>query len=270
MTIIGILLPSSRPAPQSAAGYAERWRTDGPRQNRASRRRSFASRIGRSPAARRRPDAQWRIGAASRRPSGRARGRLARCGFAPAPRRAALRAALEASPDAAGTSLPLWPRAVALVERGTPSDMLPKLNYLGISRGFEFSRPCVRCPRPAPEAIAICRSRWRGRTVGRCPVRRSCNGLDAVRILCRATVEHVAPRVRAVTRRGGVRGFVPPQRDARARAGRPATTRRQHGFPSGRIALGAARALQHRSSTGSRGWPIRRFRRWCLDHAWGR
>jgi hypothetical protein len=70
-------------------------------------------------------------------------------------------------PDVAGTGRRL--RAARTVEREGSSDMLPRLNCLGISRGFEFSVTCDRRWRPAAVATAIDRSRT---------LRRACEGVS--------------------------------------------------------------------------------------------
>jgi hypothetical protein len=236
------------------------------RQNRGSRRRSFASRIGRRAAARRWPSAQLGTDAPARHPAGWALppGVHRTSSLSPTPRPD--RVAPRTRPGQGRTRVTASGPPGALVERGMPSDMLPRLNCLGISRGFEFSRPCVRCPRPAPEASAIGRSCGAGRVMTRSPSRCSCGCLDTVRILCRSAVPGACLRVAASTPGGGIRGVVPPRSEAQGRADRPITTRRLHGFRTGRLVPNAARGLQHASG----GWPIRRFRRWCLDHAWGR
>jgi hypothetical protein len=140
------------------------------------------------------------------------------------------------------------PRRRRTVERGRSSDMLPELNYLGISRGFEFSATYDRCcPAhvPAVEATAIGRSRHRLRGLGRAGTHAWDAKLDCVRngVASNSSIS-LEP-----TPGGGTRGVVPPSIGARRRADRYATPRRPFGFRPGGVRKVAARAL-HRSRSG--------------------
>lgn len=133
------------------------------------------------------------------------------------------------------------------VERVGSSDMLPRLNCPGISRGFEFSASYERRCRPAAEASAIggshVWSRWLG-AGARAPEAK----LDRVRNgLSRDLGIALGP-----TPGGGAHGVVPPSIAARGRADRHATMRRPLGFRAGESRWAAARGL-HRIRGG---WPI--------------
>jgi len=143
----GTRVPSPRPVPQGAAPPAERWRADagvniaaletaashhalaGDRQEagqetrNAARTLSYVTPRGRA--------------ASKTRPRRTTRGqcRAPGCGRGP---------------------------SGSTVERVGSSDMLPRLNCLGIPRGFAFSATCNRRCLPAAEATAIGRSRGIG------------------------------------------------------------------------------------------------------------
>lgn len=252
---LGRVLPSGQPVPHAAAEPARRWSADGGVKKAAL----AAAALHHALAGDRQP-------AAGRTPNGRsptkcgtpwgAVPRADRLAAGPTPPERALAASAVAIPSMrrerlAGTARP--------VERAGSSDMLPELNYLEISRGFEFSVTCIRHCRPcraAVEAGAIGRSRGRSRRLEQRRVR----ALDPVRKRSSSS----SRRTLRVTQGSGGRGGVPPSFGTRGRADRHATPRRPLEFRSGALHGPAARAL-HRSRGGR---PIGRFRRWSLDHEW--
>jgi len=241
----GTRLPSRRPVPQAAAAPARRWRADGGVNKTA---------LGAAASHHALAGDRQELGGSGRAtaqhgrdssPRGVHAREFAREGW-----RSQVTDRVLAVTDTAELSdvrsRPGW--AGRTVERGGSSDMLPRLNYPGISRGFEFSATCNRRCRPAAEASAIGRSRGRSLGLGRAGRRALEAKLDRVRNGSSPDFEIAL----GLTPGGGAYGVVPPSIGARERADRYATTRPPLGFRAGE-SLHAAACSLHRMRGG---WPI--------------
>lgn len=244
----GTALPRARPVPHAAAGPGRRWRADGGVKKTAlaaaASHQALAGKRQRATAA----DAPERLPDEPCRPVG--------C-------RLALRRLHESAlvrPIRGSRS----PRRVSglrdqgratrrsPVERQGSSDMLPSLNCLVISRGFEFSAIYERrCP-PAAGAAATGRSRRRRGGLVRAAARVWAAKLDRVRN-GRAPESGAAPDP---TPGGGARGANPTPAIARRCADRRATARRPLGFRAGPDGPAAARALHRSGSRGPIEWSL--------------